>query len=99
MKSHAMAAALVLLTATAAMAQVQQPRIQMPSPAPQVGPQINRDLRPPPEVRQQDLGRPLPDSPRAATGYYRDTDGMLRLRPGCRWVDPNDSNDLRTYCN
>ena len=96
-KTLTMAAALVAMTATATTAQVQQPTIRMPSPAPQLGPQINRDIRPiPPDPRPQDGARAAPDGPRAE-GYYKTSEGKLRLYPGCHWVNPNSNSDLRTY--
>ena len=96
-KTLTMAAALVAITATATTAQVQQPRIQMPSQGPQLGPQIN-PIRPIPDVPPQERVQPAPGTPQAA-GYYKTSEGKLRLYPGCHWVNPNSNSDLRTYCD
>jgi hypothetical protein len=32
-------------------------------------------------------------------GVHRNPDGSWSLDPGCRWVNPDDSNDLRAVCN
>jgi len=99
-KTLGMAAALVAFSATATTAQyVQPPRIEMPSQGPQLGPQINRDLRPIPGVPPQDPVQAAPGTAQAARGYYRTSDGNLRLYHGCHWVDPNSNSDLRTYCD
>jgi hypothetical protein len=99
MKTLIMAAALVAIGATATTAQVQQPRIQMPSPGPQLSPQINRDIRPIPDVRPQDGAQAAPEAAQAALGYYRTSDGKLRLYRGCHWVNPDSNSDLGTYCD
>ena len=34
-----------------------------------------------------------------SVGYYKTSEGKFRLKPGCRWVYPNDNSDLSTRCD
>ena len=94
-KALTLAATLVAVTTTVTTAQSGPPRIQMPPQGLQLGPQIKTDTHIP-EVPSQDRVHAAPDTPQAARGYYRNSEGKFELYRGCHWVDPNDNSDLRT---
>jgi hypothetical protein len=88
------------LSGGAAFAQLVPSLPSAPSMAPsmpQAVPSLNSGIPNIPSAPQAVAAPPAVEA--APSGIHPNGNGGWALDPGCRWVNPNDNNDLSAVCN